>query len=466
MLPEAASPLLISLVTLLLVVLAAIVALAAQMARRLQALAPQLQAVEKTTERNERLVRDEMATHRQELALGVKHLREELQASLRGMNDSLVRAVAEFGATQHAQLQDQVGTVGQMIETHERRQQELRQAVERHLEELQQDNSAKLEQMRQTVEEKLHGMLETRLGESFKLVSYRMEQVHKVLGEMQSLALGVGYLKRILTNVKTRGTWGEVKLGSLLGQLLDPEQYLTNVRIQEDSDERVEFAIRLPGQGPGGFEVLLPIDAKCPVEDYQRLVEASEGGNPEKVEAFGKELEATIKGCAKQIRMKYIHPPRTTDFAILYLPTEGLYSEVLRRIGLTEGLQRDFRVVVAGPTTLTAIVSSLQMGFRTLAIQQRSSEVWRILGAVKTEFGKFGEMLSKVQKKLTEASNTIDQAAKRHRAIDRELRDVEALPAAGPLALGTLDDGDGADDGARDHGPERDPTPLQQSTDS
>ncbi len=289
--------------------------------------------------------------------------------------------------------------------------------------------------MRQTVDEKLQGTLEKRLGESFKLVQGQLEAVQRGLGEMQALATGVGDLKKVLTNVKTRGTWGEVQLGALLEQMLSPDQYAANVAPKPGSGERVEYVVKFPGHGQGEGEVMLPIDAKFPTEDYQRLVEASEKGDAAGVEAAGKALETRIKGCAKDIRDKYIHPPQTTDFGLLFLPTEGLYAEVVRRPGFADSLQHEYRVTVAGPSTLAAYLNALQMGFRTLAIQQRSSEVWQVLGAVKTEFGKFGDMIQKVEKKLEEATNTLGNVGQRSRAIERKLRGVQELPTTEALRL-------------------------------
>lgn len=324
----------------------------------------------------------------------------------------------------------------------------LRSAVESKLGAIQTDNAARLDEMRRTVDEKLQGTLEKRLGESFRLVSERLEAVAKGLGEMQTLANGVGDLKRVLTNVKTRGTWGEVLLAQLLEQVLAPGQFQANVAVRPGSREFVEFAIRLPGPGDAGQDgVWLPIDSKFPMEDYQRLQEAAERADAPAVEQAGAALEARIKACAKDIRDKYIAPPHTTDFAFLFLPTEGLYAEVLRRPGLVDGLQRDLRVVVAGPTTLLAQLNALQMGFRTLAIQKRSQEVWAVLGGVKAEFGKFGEVLAKVKKQLQTASNTIDDAETRTRQIHRKLRDVEELPVtdAERLLGPGLDDSDAPD---------------------
>jgi DNA recombination protein RmuC len=316
--------------------------------------------------------------------------------------------------------------------SNENRLDKLRIVVDERLQKLQQENTAKLEQMRATVDEKLQGTLEKRLGESFKLVSERLEAVQRGLGEMQTLATGVGDLKKVLTNVKVRGTFGEVQLGALLEQVLAPTQYAVNVATRSEGGERVEFAVRMPGQEDGSGEVYLPIDAKFPIEDYQRLVEASERGDIAAVESAGKALEVRVKGCAKDIQEKYLGPPHTTEFGILYLPVEGLFAEVVRRTGLVEMLQRDLKVLVAGPTTLTAILNSLQMGFRTLAITKRSSEVWKVLGAVKTEWGKFGDVLAKVEKKLGEATNTISEVHRRQRVIGKRLQSVEELPAAVP----------------------------------
>lgn len=317
----------------------------------------------------------------------------------------------------------------------------IRQSVSEQMNQMRTENVAKLEMMRQTVDEKLQSTLEKRLGESFRQVSERLEQVHRGLGEMQTLAGGVGDLKRMLTNVKARGIWGEVQLGALLEQILTAEQFVRDVRIRPNSRETVEFAIRLPGpQEDGSGEILLPIDAKFPQEDYDRLLQAAELADVVAVEQAAKALEIRIKSFAKDIRDKYIVPPYTTDFAILFLPTEGLYAEVLRRPGLCEQLQREFRIIPAGPTTLAALLNSLQMGFRTLAIQKRSSEVWETLRAVKTEFARYGDILEKVKKKLDEASSTIEnEVAVRTRAISRKLSKVEELPNSPSEAALKLD---------------------------
>ncbi len=314
----------------------------------------------------------------------------------------------------------------------------LQRTVEGRLEAMRADNAEKLEAMRATVDEKLHKTLEDRLGASFKLVSDQLEQVFKSVGEMQALAAGVGDLKRVLTNVKARGTWGEVSLGGILAEVLTAEQYDRNVEICPGSNQRVEFAIRLPG-AEGDGPLWLPIDAKFPIEDYERLSDAAERADGPTVETAAKAIEARIRQAARDICTKYVAPPHSTDFALLFLPTEGLYAEIVRRPGLVDSLQRDWRVVVAGPTTLLALVNSLRMGFRSLAIQKRSSEVWQVLRAVKTEFEKYGDILDKVQKKLHEASKTIEEVAVRRRQIDRRLAGVETLPEGETKLLLRLD---------------------------
>jgi len=402
----------------------------------LSPLLSRLENLEKGNERTERAVKEEIARQREENAIQARALREELSATLKSVGDSMVNSLGEIGTAQRGQLETFSSQLTKLVETNEKKLGELRTAVETKLAQIQTDNAAKLEEMRKTVDEKLQGTLEKRLGESFKQVSERLEQVHKGLGEMQNLATGVGDLKKVLTNVKTRGTWGEMQLGNLLEQMLTPEQYERNVVTRQGGAERVEFAIKLPGRdAQDGKTVWLPIDAKFPKEDYERLVEASERADAEAVEQATKQLEARIKAEAADIRDKYLDPPNTTDFGILFLPTEGLYAEVLRRPGLLDTLQRDFRVTVTGPTVLGALLNSLQMGFRTLAIEKRSSEVWAVLGAIKTEFGKFGGIIEKVQKKLQEASNVIDSAATRTRTIERKLRTVEGLPAKEAAAM-------------------------------
>jgi DNA recombination protein RmuC len=343
--------------------------------------------------------------------------------------ETSARAQREEGAEQVKRLaqllQQQVADLATNVQ---RNLGEVRSTLEGRLQSLQQGNEAKLEQMRATVEEKLQTTLEARLGESFRLVSERLEQVHRGLGEMQTLATGVGDLKRVLTNVKSRGTFGEVQLAALLEQVLTPEQYATNIATRPGSNERVEFAIRMPGREEGA-PLWLPIDAKFPSEDYERLLAAHDAVDAAGIETAGRALEARIRNEAQTLREKYVEPPHTTDFGILFLPTEGLFAEVLRRPGLGEALNRDLRVVIAGPTTLFAMLNSLQMGFRTLALEKRSAEVWQVLGAVKTEFGKFGDVLASLKKQLETASATIDRAETRTRAMSRQLRSVEALPA-------------------------------------
>lgn len=368
-------------------------------------------------ERLEALLRNELEKNRRELTFTSKILREELAGQLHEFTNS----------------NDQ--RFSRLIQLNEQRLDKLRETIEAKLMDIQNDNSQKLEAMRATVDEKLHATLEKRLGESFQLVSERLEQVHKGLGEMQQLASGVGDLKKVLSNVKTRGIWGEMQLASLLEQVLTPEQYAANVATKRGSQDRVEFAICLPGKDSNDTPVWLPIDAKFPQEDYQRLLEAQDMANAEQAAAAAACLETRIRLEAKTIKEKYIDPPNTTDFAIMFLPVEGLYAEVLRLPGLCDSLQREHRISITGPTTLAALLNSLQMGFRTLAIEKRSSEVWGLLGAVKTEFGKFGDVLSKTKEKLDQASKQIDAAAVRTRAIERKLKDVEQLPAADAVGI-------------------------------
>jgi len=342
----------------------------------------------KRLETIDRSLRDEFSRNREEAGASAKNQREELARSLEG----------------------------------------VRSIVDVRLRQLQDDNAQQIDKMRATVDEKLQGTLEKRLGESFKLVSERLEQVHQGLGAMRQLASDVGGLQRVLTNVKTRGGWSEWQLGVLLDEMLIPEQFAKNIKMREDTDERVEFAIKLPGD-ENGAPVWLPIDAKFPMEHYDRLAAAQEKGDPAAVETATKTLETQLKRCAKDICEKYINPPKTTDFALLFLPSEGLYAEAIRRVGLVQNVQRDCRVTFVGPTTLAALLNSLQMGFRTLAIQKRSSEVWNLLAAVKTEFGKFGDSLSAVKEKIDQASRKMEDVDVRSRAITKKLRDVEELPS-------------------------------------
>jgi DNA recombination protein RmuC len=382
-------------------------------------------------ERIEEALRGEQRAGRAELSQQLEAQSARTEQRL----DKLREAVAEDarkarseGAEGQQRFADQLGQrLAELTQRNEQRLGEMRATLEQTLRDLQAGNEAKLEQMRATVDEKLQSTLETRLGESFRLVSERLENVQRGLGEMQQLATGVGDLKRVLGNVKSRGVFGEVQLAGLLEQVLAPDQYAANVATVPGSNERVEFAVRFPGSSDD-TPVWLPIDAKFPLEDYERLLAAQEIADLDAARLAGDALERRVRLEARRICDKYVAAPHTTEFAILFLPTEGLYAEVLRRPGLVDGLQRDCRIAMAGPTTLLALMTSFQMGFRTLAIQKRSSEVWRTLGAVKTEFGKFGEVLDSVQKKLAEASNKIEQTGVRTRAIQRKLRDVESLP--------------------------------------
>jgi DNA recombination protein RmuC len=364
----------------------------------------------------------------QGLAASAQAQAAQAQASRSAQDAQLARNAEQQAAALKALADTLAQQLGALSEANERRLLEVRNTVDQRLSLLAADNEKKLEQMRATVDEKLHATLEQRLGESFKQVADRLEQVHKGLGEMQTLARDVGSLNRVLTNVKTRGVFGEVQLAALLEQVFTPEQYAANVATLPGSTERVEFAIRLPGQRDDGLPLWLPIDAKFPREDYERLLDAHDRCDAPAAEAAAKGIENRLRLEARTIRDKYIGPPHTTDFAILFVPTEGLYAEALRRPGLLEGLQREHRVMLTGPTTLLATLSSLQMGFRTLALEKRSAEVWEVLGAVKTEFGKFGEVLAKTKKKLQEAHNTIGDAEVRTRAMSRRLKGVEALP--------------------------------------
>ncbi len=392
--------------------------------------------IERRQQHTERLIREEFACSRDQAAGAARQARDEVATRFGQLGHVIASRMTDSASAQKTQLDHFAANLAYLTQSNEKRLADMRQTVEAGLEKLRQENSQKLEQMRATVDEKLHATLEQRLGESFRLVSDRLELVHKGLGEMQTLASGVGDLKRVLTNIKTRGGWGEVQLGNLLDQMLTPEQYAANVPPSPTSSERVDFAIRLPGREPGDRgQVWLPIDAKFPQEDYQRLLEAQEGGNLSEVEEAAHALELRIRLEARKIHDKYINPPHTTDFAVMFLPTEGLFAEVLRRPGLFESLQRECRVSIMGPTTLGAVLNSLQMGFRTLAIEKRSSEVWAVLGAVKTEFAKFGVVLDKVQKKLQEASSTVEQAATRSRVLERHLRKVQDLPSGEASAV-------------------------------
>jgi DNA recombination protein RmuC len=357
-------------------------------------------------------------------------LRRQLEAQGLVGRDEQARSLKLFADSMNQNL-------ARLTESNAQRMQEVRATLEAKIKDLQADNGARLEEMRKTVDEKLHATLEARLSASFQQVSERLERVHQGLGEMQQLALGVGDLKRVLTNVKTRGTWGEVQLEMLLEQVLTPEQYAKNVETIAGSSARVEFALKLPGQVEGGAPVWMPIDAKFPKEQYERLIDAADRADAEGVALAGRELERAVRVEAKTISEKYLSPPHTTDFAILFLPTEGLYAEVMRRPGLADELQRVNRVSIAGPSTLSALLNSLQMGFRTLALEKRSSEVWQVLGAVKTEFGKFGDVLAATKLTLERAAKNIETAETRSRQMARKLKTVEALPSeAAQLLLG------------------------------
>jgi DNA recombination protein RmuC len=380
-------------------------------------------------QRLEGVIKDEIISNRQETAQSARQARQELGATLKCSSDSLQQRLSENIRVQKDQLDSFSKQLMAMTKLNEEKLEAMRKTMETQLQALQEDNTRKLEQMRATVDEKLQGTLDKRLGESFKQVSERLEQVYKGLGEMRTLATGVGDLKKVLTNVKTRGTWGEIRLSHILEQILTPDQYDVNVATKKNSNERVEFAIKLPGQKVDKEKIVwMPIDSKFPQEDYQRLMDAQEAADKELAEKSIKNLEMRIKAEARRIKEKYLDPPNTTDFGIMFLPVEGLYAEVLRRPGLCDILQREHRIVVTGPTTLAALLNSLQMGFRTLAIEKRSSEVWQLLGVVKAEFGKFGDVLAKTKKKLQEAGHTIDKAEIRTRAIARKLRKVQEVP--------------------------------------
>lgn len=376
----------------------------------------QLETFDRAQERQEKMFRDEFSRMREEASGSAKAQREELAGSLKNVSETTLKSLTEISGMLRAQLDQVTGQARRLTDN-----------VDSRLKELREENTGQLEKMRATVDEKLQGTLEKRLGESFKLVSDRLEQVHQGLGAMQQLASDVGGLQKILANVKTRGGWGEVQLGNLLEQVLTADQFARNVRTREETGENVDFAIKLPGD-ENGAPVWLPIDAKFPTEDYQRLLAAQDKGDVEQIEGAMKGLETQLRKSAKEICSKYINPPRTTDFALMFLPTEGLFAEAIRRVGLVEQVQRDCRVIFAGPTTLAALLNSLQMGFRTLAIQKRSSEVWNLLAGVKTEFGKFGEALSAVKDKLDQAARKMEDVDVRSRAISKKLRDVEELP--------------------------------------
>jgi DNA recombination protein RmuC len=407
-----------------------------------------IDSLERQLERQERVLREELVRSREEALLSARQAREETAGAVSSFGDSLLKRMSELAGLQKDQLDIFAGQLKNLTASNEGRMDKLRETLEERLRLIQDDTARKLEQMRATVDEKLHDTLEKRLGESFKLVSERLELVQRGLGEMQSLASGVGDLKKVLTNVKTRGTFGEIQLSGLLEQVLAPGQYDANVETRKGSGQRVEFALKLPGRdGTTDGLVWLPLDAKFPQEDYLRLVEAQDLGDVPAAAEACKQLDRAVRLMAANIRDKYLDPPHTTDFGIMFLPTEGLFAEVLRRPGLFDALQRDYKVMIAGPTTLAAMLNSLQMGFRTLAIEKRSAEVWNLLGAVRTEFSKFGQVLEKTSKKLQEAGNHIDQAAVRSRSIEKKLKVVQEMPGSEATALletEAWDDGDDA----------------------
>jgi DNA recombination protein RmuC len=386
-------------------------------------------------------IRQDLANARAEQASTAAGLRNEVGGAIGKFREATQTQLTDMAGLQQRQLQGFGEQLARLTLSNEQRLEAVRVTVEQRLEALRIDNAAKLEQMRATVDEKLQATLEQRLGESFKIVSERLEQVHQGLGEMKTLATGVGDLKRVLTNVKSRGGWGEVQLGALLDEMLSPGQFAQNVATRPGSRDVVEYAVKLPGRSEDGEPCWLPIDAKFPLDDYQRLQDAIEHADIGAVEASRRALEAFFKVEARKIRDKYVEPPHTTDFAILFIPTEGLYAEAVSRAGLADTLQREFKVMLAGPMNLAAMLNSLQLGFRTLAIEKRSTEVWRVLGAVKTEFGKFGEILARTKEKLDQVGKTLDDAGRKSTTIARKLRDVEALPEAEADRLLTGDTG-------------------------
>ena len=410
----------------------------------------------------ERALREELRVGRGESQQAARDLRDELGSGLKAGNDSLARSLAEMSRLQNSRLEGFAKQLGELSESNQRALDRVRKSLDERVTELREGNEKKLEEMRKTVDEKLHNTLEKRLGESFKLVSERLENVQKGLGEMKNLASGVGDLKRVLTNVKARGTWAEFQLGAILDQTLTPEQYSKNVQTKETTTERVEFAVKLPGlEDEPGSSIWLPIDSKFPTEDYQRLQEAADRADAEAVEKTLAAFLRTVRNSAKEIQSKYINPPATTDFAVMFLATEGMYAEVLRQPGLLEEIQHNHRILIAGPTTLTAILTSLRMGFRTLAIEKQASEVWQVLAAVKTEFGRFGDVLDKVKRQLNTASRSIEETGTRTRAMERKLRSVESLPeedSAQVLGLAELgeppEEVQTEEDGSRDDGTE------------
>lgn len=391
-------------------------------------LAGKIEGLNDAQERTDRSMRDEIA-----------RLRAESQELAQQERTESVQSFKVFEDSMNARLTDLTAATEKKIET-------VRLTIDGKLGEIQENNARQLDKMRETVDEKLQSTLEKRLGESFKQVSERLEQVHQGLGDMRTLAAGVGDLKKVLTNVKSRGTWGEVQLGALLEEMLTPEQYLKNVKIQENGNDFVEFAIRLPGQGGSVADaVLIPVDAKFPVEDYQRLLDAQERADATAADEAVRQLEASVKKAARDIAQKYLAPPKTTDFGIMFLPSEGLYAEVIRRADLISLLQRQHHIVVTGPTTFAAFLNSLQMGFRALAIQKRSGEVWKVLGEVKTAFARFGDTLETVRKRLEQAATTVDEAQRKTKTLSNKLKSVEMMPESADTS-GALLEQDGRED--------------------
>ncbi len=419
--------------------------LVAVQGEKLDTVTGQITALTEGNERRQEVLRANVEARLGELktdtGLNAKALREEITINVQTLGGALSQTIEQISQSQRERLDQVSASVTDLTQRNGEQQEALRNTVEERLDAIRKENTDKLDQMRQTVDEKLQSTLDQRLGASFQIVADRLEQVYKSMGEMQTLATGVGDLKRLLTNVKSRGTWGEVALGNVLEEMMAPDQFGRNVEIVPGSNQRVEYAIRLPGDGD--IPVWLPVDAKFPVEDYERLVDASQRGDVEAVEIAAKAIETGIRGSARTICEKYIHSPHSTDFAVLFLPTEGLFAEVIRRPGLVDALQREWHIMVAGPTTLVSLLVSLRVGFRSLAIQRHSNEVWKVLAAVKTEFGKFGGILDKVSKKLRETQEVLDSEVNvRRRAMDRKLRDVEVLPEIEAVAVLELDSPD------------------------
>ena len=392
-------------------------------------LSARLDGLQDAQERTDRCVREEIARSRTEMQTHSQQERTELAGSLKSFEDSVQTRMAGIAKIQNDQMESFARQLNMLTVANEQKLDNIRLEIDAKLKQIQEDSARQLDRMRETVDEKLQNTLEKRLGESFKQVSERLEQVHQGLGDMRTLATGVGDLKKVLTNVKSRGTWGEVQLGALLEEILSPEQYLKNVKIHEHGSDFVEFAIKLPGQGDSASDfVLIPVDAKFPMEDYSRLMDAQEKGDVSTAEDAVRQLENSIKKAARDISQKYLAPPKTTDFGIMFLPSEGLYAEVIRRTVLVSNLQREYRIVISGPSTFAAFLNSLQMGFRTLAIQKRSGEVWKVLGEVKAAFGRFGDSLDAVRKRLDQAATSVDDAQKKTRTLASKLKSVESLP--------------------------------------